>query len=373
MDQEKLSLVALHATPGIGDYLLKQLIAYCGSAEQVFKHAKSRLLKIPNVGEKTVDAILSRQYFHLAERELRQAEKENVSLVAFMEPTYPHRLREIEDAPALLYIKGTTNFNHQKIIGIVGTRQATDYGKSVVERLLAEVTSHQPIILSGLAYGIDIAAHKHALKNNLITVGVLGSGLDVIYPSAHKETVKKMLAEGGALVSENPFGTQPDAHNFPARNRIIAGLCDALIVVEAALKGGALITADIANSYQKDVFAVPGSIDAPFSEGCNFLIKTNKAHLLQSVKDLEYIMNWSADEPIQKIATPEQLSLSLSDPAEIAIVEAFRGRDTISIDELRMQTGFTPGTLATALLSLEMQNKLIPLPGKHYRLKTKGA
>ncbi len=371
MDQEKLSFLALHATPGIGDYLLKQLIAYCGSAEQVFKQSKSRLLKIPNVGEKTVDAILARQYFHAAERELRKAEKENVLLLTFADSLYPSRLKAIDDAPALLYVRGTANFNHQKIVAIVGTRQATDYGKAVVEQLLAEVTRHQPIILSGLAYGIDIAAHKQALKHNLITVGVLGSGVDVVYPGAHKETAKKMLAEGGALISENPFGTQPDAHNFPARNRIIAGLCDALIVVEAAMKGGALITADIANSYQKDVFAVPGSIDAPFSAGCNFLIKTNKAHLLQSVKDLEYIMNWSADDQQEKKKPTEQLSLSLSDPTEQAIVEVLRGRDTISIDDLSVHTGFAPGTLATALLSLEMQNKLVTLPGKHYRLKTR--
>lgn len=367
MDQEKISFIALHFTPGIGDYLLKQLIAYCGSAEQVFKQPKSRLLKIPDVGAKTVEAIVARQYFQAAEREIRRAEKEDISLVAFTDPLYPQRLKELNDAPALLYVKGTINLNHHKIVAIVGTRQSTEYGKSVVERLVADLLPHQPIILSGLAYGIDITAHKQALKNKLITVGVLGSGLDVIYPSAHKETAKKMIAEGGALVSENAFGTQPDAHNFPARNRIIAGLCDALIVVEAAAKGGALITAEIANSYQKDVFAVPGSIDAPFSEGCNLLIKTNKAHLLQSVRDLEYIMNWLPGSATSTKKVAEQLSLALTDPTEIAVMEIIQSRDTISIDDLAAQTGFPPGTLAAALLSLEMQNKLVQLPGKRYR------
>jgi DNA processing protein len=371
MDQEKLAFVALHATPGIGDYLLKQLIAYCGSADQVFKQSRTRLLKIPNVGEKTVEAILAKQYFHQAERELKKAEKETVTLLTFTDAAYPQRLKEINDAPALLYVKGTTNLNHAKVVAIVGTRQATDYGKAQVEQLLIGLKPYQPIILSGLAYGIDIAAHKQALKQGLPTVAVLGSGLDVIYPAAHKETARKLVAEGGALVSENPFGTQPDAHNFPARNRIIAGLCDALIVVEAALKGGALITADIANSYQKDVFAVPGNVDATFSEGCNHLIKTNKAHLLQSVKDVEYIMNWSTSSPASPKTEPEQLSLSLSDPTEIAIVDALRGRDTISIDDLTQKTGLAPGTLAAGLLSLEMQNKLVTLPGKHYRLKSR--
>jgi DNA processing protein len=371
MNQEKLSLIALHSTPGIGDYLLKQLIAYCGSAEQVFKETRVRLLKIPAVGEKTVDAILAKQYFRQAERELRQAEKESVSLVAFTESTYPQRLKEIEDAPALLYMKGSTSFNHTKIVALVGTRQATDYGKAMVEQLIADLQPLRPIILSGLAYGIDIAAHKEALKHGLVTVGVLGSGLDVIYPAAHKETTRKMLAEGGALLSENPFGTQPDAHNFPARNRIIAGLCDALIVVEAALKGGALITAEIANSYQKDVFAVPGNVNATFSEGCNHLIKTNKAHLLQSVKDLHYIMNWDVAASSSQPDAAEQLSLPLSDPTENKIVETLRHHSTLSIDDLALQTGFAPGTLATALLSLEMQNKLVTLPGKHYRLKVR--
>lgn len=370
MDQEKISLIALHSTPGIGDYTLKQLVAYCGSADQVFKQPKHRLLKIPDVGAKTVDAILGRQYFDVAERELRRAEREHVTLLTFTDPQYPKRLKEIEDAPAVLYVKGAANFDHHKIVAIVGTRQSTDYGKTVVERIVADLIPHRPLILSGLAYGIDIAAHKQALKNKLVTAAVLGSGLDTIYPAAHKDTARKMVAEGGALLSENSFGTQPDAHNFPARNRIIAGLCDALIVVEAAKKGGALITADIANSYQKDVFAVPGTVDAPFSEGCNFLIKTNKAHLLQTVRDLEYIMNWSPTATAPHRGGQEQLELSLSDPTELRITEILQGHESRSIDDLSMQTGFAPGTLAAALLSLEMQNKIVPLPGKRFRLKT---
>ncbi|HRG11398.1 MAG TPA: DNA-processing protein DprA, partial [Cyclobacteriaceae bacterium] len=239
-------------TPGIGDFLLKQVVSYCGSAEQVFKTPKGKLLKIPGVGEVSAEAIKHGDTFKEAERELKKAEREEVEIILYTDKKYPLRLKSIEDAPALLYYKGNQNLNVPKTVGIVGTRQATEYGKEMVERICQELAPHNPLIISGLAYGIDIAAHKAALKNNLPTIGVMGSGMDVIYPAAHKETAKKMQ-NLGALITENRFGTKPDAHNFPARNRIIAGMCDALIVVEAAEKGGALITADIANSYNKDV------------------------------------------------------------------------------------------------------------------------
>jgi DNA processing protein len=370
-DQEKLALLALHLTPGIGDYLLKQLIAYCGSPGEVFKQSKAKLLKIPDVGEKTVEAVRLKQHFSTAEKEIRKAEKENATIVTYLEPAYPQRLRDLNDAPAVLFCKGAVNLNHPKIVAIVGTRQATAYGKEVTEKLVAALAPHQPVILSGLAYGIDIAAHKEALRQRLPTIAVLGSGLDVIYPAAHRDAARKMEAGGGALISENRFGTQPDAHNFPARNRIIAGLCDALIVVEAAAKGGALITANIANSYQKDVFAVPGALGATFSEGCNWLIKTNQAHLLQSAADVEYILNWRV--AAVETTPPEQLSLALSDPTEAAVVQALQNKSSVSVDELAAGTGLAPGALATALLSLEMQNKIIPLPGKRFRLKGRPA
>lgn len=366
-DQEKLSLLALHFTPGVGDYLLKQLIAYCGSPGQVFKQPRAKLLKIPNIGEKTAEAVLAKQYFDTAEKEIRKAEKEEAAIVTYLEPAYPQRLRDLNDAPAVLFSKGSVNFNHPKIVAIVGTRQATQYGKEITGKLVAALASHQPLVLSGLAYGIDIAAHKEALKNQLPTIGVLGSGLDVIYPAAHRDTARKMVAGGGGLISENRFGTQPDAHNFPARNRIIAGLCDALIVVEAAARGGALITASIANSYQKDVFAVPGALGAACSEGCNWLIKTNQAHLLQSAEDVEYILNWRP--PGGERPNSEQLALPLSDPTELAVVQALLDKTSVSIDELAAGTGLAPGTLATALLSLEMQQKIVPLPGKRFRLR----
>ncbi len=264
MDQNRLSLLALHFVPGIGDYLIRQLISYCGAADKVFTTPKGKLLKIPGIGQATIKSLTSGKPLSLAEKEIEKAIHSEVELVFYTDKNYPSRLKEINDAPTLLYCKGNINLEQQKTVAIIGTRNATEYGRAQVEKIVKDLVPHQPLIISGLAYGIDIHAHKAALKNNLPTVGIMGSGIDVIYPAVHRETAMKMQ-EGGGLITENSFGTKPDAHNFPARNRIIAGLADALIVVEAAQKGGALITAQIANSYNKDIFAVPGNNGNSFS------------------------------------------------------------------------------------------------------------
>lgn len=366
MEQERLAFVALHFTPGIGDFLLKQLVSYCGSAEQVFKTPKGKLLKIPGVGEFSADAIKNSHSFSEAEKELKKAEQDDVEILLYTDKKYPHRLKSIEDAPALLYYKGNQNLNSQKAVGIVGTRQATEYGKRMVEQICQELVPHQALIISGLAYGIDIHAHKFALKSGLPTVGVMGSGMDIIYPAVHKEVAKKMLSHG-ALLTENRFGTKPDAHNFPARNRIIAGMCDALIVVEAAEKGGALITADIANSYNKDVFAVPGNLGQTYSEGCNKLIKTNRANLFTSVKDLEYLMNWSAEStsPTQTV-----LDFTTFEPDEQTVIRILKERNApVMIDELSFKCSLPPSQLASLLLTLEFKNAVKSLPGKMFALK----
>lgn len=364
MDQERLSLLALHFVPGIGDVLFKQLVSYCGSASQVFKMSRGKLDKIPGIGPVAADAVIKGKSFDQAESEFKKAERENATILFYLDTAYPARLKAFEDSPAVLYTKGNVNLNTPKVVAIVGTRKATEYGKTFIDKLIEELTPHNPLILSGLAYGIDIHAHKQALKSNLTTVGVLGSGLDVIYPTAHKDTVKRMYY-GGGLITENSFGTKPDAHNFPARNRIIAGLCDALVVVEAAETGGALITANIANTYNKDVFALPGNYNAEFSAGCNKLIKTNRASLISSVKDLEYIMNWSLDE-----TKPSRQALPLFDlmPEEQSIVNSLKEKTAVSIDDLTIQTSLPPGALATHLLTLELKNIVKTLPGKFYKL-----
>lgn len=368
MDQNRLSLLALHFIPGIGDYLIKQVISYCGSAEKVFTTPRGKLLKIPGVGKVTVEAILNGEPFEQAEKELLKAEKESVELLFFTDKKYPSRLRNIPDAPSILYTKGNIDFENPKAVAIVGTRQATGYGKDRVEEIIKDLVPHQALIVSGLAYGIDIHAHKHAIKCNLPTIGIMGSGIDVIYPATHKDTAKRMLDHGG-LVTENAFGTKPDAHNFPQRNRIIAGLCDALIVVEAAEKGGALITAEIGNSYNKDVFAFPGSIGETFSAGCNNLIKSNRAHLLTGIKDLEYIMNWDSAAPKKKAAP--SLSLDDFDENEQAILKILLEKKTaIMIDELSWKASLPVSQLASVLLGLEFKGVVKSIPGKQYQLTT---
>lgn len=365
MDQNRLSLLALHFIPGIGDYLIRQLISYCGSAERVFKLPKGKLQKIPGVGLVTAEAITQGKPFSHAEKEIRLAEKEKVDLLFFTDANYPSRLRQVNDAPTLLYAKGKMDLENLKTVAIVGTRKATAYGKECVENLVRDLMPHDALIVSGLAYGIDIHAHKVAVKSNLPTVGVMGSGMDVIYPSSHREVATKMMEHGG-LLTEHPFGTQPDAHNFPARNRIVAALSDAVIIVEAAEKGGALITADIANSYNKDVFAMPGNIKQSHSAGCNNLIKSNRAHLLTSVRDLEYIMNWDAGSKPAKKETP---SLDGFSPDEQLILQTLLDNNKqLMIDEISWKTNLPIGKLASLLLTLEFKGMIASLPGKIYKL-----
>jgi DNA processing protein len=365
MDQNRLSLLALHFIPGIGDYLIRQLVSYCGSPDKVFKIPKGKLLKIPGVGLVTAEAIIHGKPFSLAEKELRKAEKENVELIFFTDRKFPSRLRQINDAPTLLYAKGKMDLENAKTVAIVGTRQCTSYGKECVENLVKELVAHQALIISGLAYGIDIHAHKQAVKHGLPTVGVMGSGMDVVYPAGHREVAFKMMEHGG-LLTEHPFGTQPDAHNFPARNRIVAALSDAIVIVEAAEKGGALITADIANSYNKDVFAFPGNVKQSHSAGCNNLIKSNRAHLITSIRDLLYIMNWDARV---KPAKHEPVSLDGYEPNEQLILRTLLDNNKqLMIDEICWKTNLPVSQTASLLLTLEFKGLVSSLPGKLYKL-----
>lgn len=366
MDQNRLSLLALHFIPGLGDYLIRQLISYCGSAEKVFQLPRGKLKAIPGIGDITATSIKNGKPFSTAEKQLRKAEKEHARLVFYLDKDYPSRLKQIGDAPTLLYVKGNVDFENPKTVGIVGTRKATAYGKHCVDELVSGLVPHGACIISGLAYGIDIHAHKQALKHKLPTIGVMGSGLDVIYPSSHSETAMKMCENGG-IITEHPFGTQPDAHNFPARNRIVAALCDAIVIVEAAAKGGALITAEIANSYNKDVFAFPGNIGQPTSEGCNNLIKSNKAFLATSVKDLEYLMNWNAGSPVP--VKKKTLDIESLDADEKVVVEVLAANNNqLVIDELSWRSALPIGKLASVLLALEFRGVVSPLPGKVYKL-----
>ena len=366
MDQNRLAMLALHFINGIGSHSIKQLVSYCGDAQKVFSTPKGKLMKIPGIGPTIANAISSKP-FTIAEQEIRRAEEQQVNLVFYTDGAFPKRLRQINDSPTLLYTRGNIDFAIDKSVAVVGTRNATDYGKRLVAELIEGLKPHCPLIVSGLAYGIDIAAHKMAEQCGLPTVAVLGSGVDVIYPYAHRDTAQR-IQENGGLVTENPFGTKPDGHNFPARNRIIAGLCDALVVVEAAEKGGALITANIANSYNKDVFAFPGAVDQTYSSGCNSLIETNRAHLATGVKDIEYIMNWEPNTEkiaIKKNATPD---LSTLDSNERSVLELLVNKPQVLIDELSWKSQLPVSQLASVLLTLEFKGVVKSLPGKAYKL-----
>jgi DNA processing protein len=362
-----LHQIALTFIPGVGDVLGKKLMSVCGSAEAVFTEKRNALLKAERVGELIVDSILANRNkaLELAEKELEFIKRYKIRALFYTDKDYPARLKECVDGPLMIYFKGNANLNHPRIIAVVGTRRATNYGKEICEKLIEGLKSLDVLVVSGLAYGIDTCAHKNALDKGLQSIAVLAHGLDRIYPPLNKSLAERMLHQGG-LLTDFPSGTNPDRENFPSRNRIIAGISDATIVVEAGMKGGALITAEIANSYNRDVFSVPGNIGNYYSEGCNFLIKTNRAALLQSADDIKYIMGWG-DEPSKKQPVQRKLMIALS-PEQEKIVTILQNNGETSIDRLCEESAISPALVANALLTLEFDGIIKALPGKMYKL-----
>jgi DNA processing protein len=357
--------IALTLIPGVGSVNGKSLVAYCGGIKAVFMEIKRALLKIPGIGEQTVNAITNHNVFERAEEELQFIEKGKITPLFYLDKEYPIRLKQCHDSPLLLYYRGITDLNVPKVVAIVGTRKATEYGRDMCRKLVEGLVEHNVLIVSGLAYGIDTWSHKAALENKLETVGVLGHGLDRIYPYANRSLAEKMTESGG-LLCEYTSNTMPDRENFPMRNRIIAGMSDAIVVVEAGETGGALITAEIANSYNRDVFAVPGRIGDPHSAGCNKLIKINKAALIQSAKDISYLLGWN-DTKVQKKTIQRQLFLTLT-PDEELIVNTLKEKGDLDIDTLLLETTMIPSKAASILLNLEFEGIIRCLPGKVYRL-----
>jgi DNA processing protein len=356
--------IALTLIKGVGHVTAKNLLATFGDADSIFKASKEALMQVPGVGAGIAAQILETDALEEASRQLRFLEKHKIETLFFKDDNYPRRLRECPDAPIILYYKGTADLNHARVVSIVGTRRATEYGKMLCRQLAETLRSYNVLVVSGLAYGIDIAAHKESLANEIPTIGVLGHGLDRIYPSMHKTIAQGMLRNGG-LLTEFPLNTLPDRENFPKRNRIIAGIADVTIVVEATSKGGALITADIAGSYNRDVFAFPGRTTDEYSQGCNFLIKTNRAGLLNHARDLVYYLGW--DDPHRKSAERQlKLPVGLS-LEELSIVQVLRDAPAM-VDEIAIKTTLQQSKLAIHLLSLEMQGVLTSLPGNVYRL-----
>lgn len=364
MNNELLYRIALTLVPNIGDMRAKALIEQFGDAQTVFKTKKSILENIEGIGSIAAKAIKDFSDFKTCEEEIEFIEKHKIRPLFLTDEDYPKRLLNCCDSPALLYYKGNANLNASKIISVVGTRSNTDYGKNICEQIMNALADEDILVISGLAFGIDTIAHKAALKNKIKTVGVMAHGLDKIYPAPNKMLAKEMLLHGG-LLTDFMSRTNPDRQNFPSRNRIVAGICDALIVIESSIKGGSLITAELGNGYNKDVFAFPGRINDSRSEGCNHLIKNNKALLITSADDLLHIMNWK--ERRKTIRPQRELFIDLQ-PDERIIVDILNAAENMHIDQLYLKSGLSSSAAANALLMLEMKGVVASLPGKVFKL-----
>ncbi len=364
-ETQLLYQIALTLVPGIGDIHGKKLVAYCGGAEAVFMEKKDSLLKIPGVGEVLARSIRKKDILARAEKEIAFIRQYRIAALFFTEPGYPERLRHCEDSPMLIYCKGTTDLNRQRIISIVGTRSPTAYGHEMCQSVIQGIADLDVIVVSGLAYGIDSIAHKTALQAGLQTIGILAHGLDQIYPYLNRSLAEKIVQQGG-LVTEFINGTRLNRDYFPRRNRIIAGLADATLVVESAEKGGALITADIANSYNRDVFAIPGRVGDPKSAGCNFLIRTNRAALVQSAADIRFMMGW--DEPARAGSIQQKMFIELSEEEQV-IMNILQDKKEADIDDIWLTSKMTASKTASILLKLEFEGLIKCLPGKRYQLQ----
>jgi len=357
--------LVLGQIPGLGPVNARNLISYCGGIKEVFEADKKKLLKTPGIGEITAKGILNNKHLLIdIEDEIKFITKNEINVRFYLDEDYPFLLKQCPDSPLIFFEKGKISYKNRKIISIVGTRNATQRGKDICDNLIKELkdAGHNPIIISGLAYGIDVSAHKAALKYGLETVSVLAHGFDRIYPAKHKNIASDIVKQG-ALITEFTKSAKFERQNFLQRNRIIAGLSNATVVVESAAKGGSLVTADIANSYNRDVFAIPGRLDDKYSEGTNWLIKTHKAFLLQSGKDIEYILNWEQNSnPKQQV-----LFIELSDD-EKKIAQVLQKKGKTVIDNICKESGFNSAKASSLLLEMEFKNAVRCLPGKVFEL-----
>lgn len=365
MSEQLLYQIALTLIPNIGAVQAKILLEQYGDAESIFKAKLKDLEKLEGIGTVRAKWIKKFEDFSLAEAEIAFIEKYKITPLFILDDNYPQRLLHCYDAPTVLYYRGSADLNNAKVISIIGTRSNTDYGKQFTDELIAALQPLHVLVVSGLAYGIDAIAHKAAVQENLSTVGVLAHGLDTIYPATHKKLAKEMLLHNGGLLTEFISNTKPGKHNFPRRNRIVAGMADCTVVIETAAKGGSMITAELANGYNRDVFALPGKVFDNKSEGCNQLIKNNKAILLTDAAQLMDVMGW-----VDRKVTPKpqkELFITLT-PDEKLIVDILKQQETTHIDEVFLKSGLNSSLVASAMLSLELQQVIISLPGKMYRL-----
>jgi len=359
-DQDLLYLLALQRVEGVGDIMAKKLLNHCGSAETVFKTKTNQLAAIDGIGSMLLKNLKDKSVFDKAHKELEFIRANNINIAYFKDDNYPDKLKHCFDSPVLLFTSGNIDLKNRKIISIVGTRQITSYGTEFCKKLIEDLVPLDPVIVSGFAYGVDIVAHQLAMENNLQTIGVVAHGLNQIYPKPHKKYVAKM-EENGGFMTEFWSSSNPDKENFVRRNRIVAGMSEATIVIESAEKGGSLITANMANDYNRDVFAIPGRTTDKYSAGCNNLIKTQKANMLTSAADLVYMLNWDIEKEVKPVQ--KQLFVSL-DEDEQKIYDYLLKSGKELMDIIALQCDFPIYKISGILLNMELKGVIRPLPGK---------
>ncbi len=359
-DQDLFYLLALQRVEGVGDIIAKKLLAHCGSAENVFNTKISQLAAIDGVGTMILKNLKDKSIFEKADQELKFIEANDIKTTSFLDQEYPERLKHCFDGPLLLFQSGNIDLKNKKIISIVGTRQITAYGIEFCRKLISDLAPLQPIIVSGFAYGVDIVAHQLAIEFQLQTIGVVAHGLNQIYPKTHKKYVAAVEQNGG-FMTEFWSTANPDKENFVKRNRIVAGMSEATIVIESADRGGSLITANMANDYNRDVFAVPGRVTDKYSQGCNNLIKTQKANVLTSAADVVYILNWDINTPTKTVQ--KQLFVVL-DPEEQKVYDYLLKTGKELMDIIALRCDFPIYKISGMLLNMELKGVIRPLPGK---------
>lgn len=359
-ETELYYLLALQKVEGVGDIVAKKLLTHCGDAAKIFNSKASQLASIDGIGSVLISKLKDKSVFAKAEAELKYIENNEIKVSYFQDKNYPERLKHCIDGPLLLFSTGTIDFNNRKIISIVGTRKITSYGTEFCKSLISELAPLNPIIVSGFAYGVDIVAHQAAIENDLQTIGIVAHGLDQIYPSSHKKYVSKMEQNGG-FMTEYWSGTNPEKENFVKRNRIVAGISEATIVIESAIKGGSLITANLANDYNRDVFAVPGRTSDKLSLGCNNLIKTQKANLLTSAADLVYILNWDIEKTTRSVQ--KKLFVTLENEEQKVYDYLLKSGKEI-LDIIALECDLPIYKISGILLNMELKGVVRPLPGK---------
>jgi len=359
-------IIGLTLIEGVGHVLAKRMIAYCGGPKEVFEEKANKLLLVPGVGDFVARMVVnSSKVLDRAAKEIEFCIKNNVSIHSYFDEKYPNRLKNCEDGPAFIFVKGNADLNAHRMINIIGTREPSAYAKDFTEKLVSDLAPYGITIVSGMAYGIDITAHRACLKNKVPTIGVVAHGLDRIYPQAHTNTATKML-EHGAVLSEFLTGNQPDKENFPKRNRVVAGMCDATVVIETGVKGGSMITARLANDYNRDVFALPGKPNDEKATGCNFMIKTNRAALFENATDIAQTMNWELPTN-GKPLTQTSLFIELTDE-EKSVTNLLSTKGKMMIDHISGELAQPVSKVSVTLLNLEFKGAVRSLPGKQYEL-----